>query len=166
MSGSRNTHKSSKLANKPSHQPPLLFSSDARLLISSFSVAAFASATRRFRALPSHAWWNTIITHSLHSPLDPSLRPTFLHLHPRALFLPVALKCSSESRCSDNCSRMTDYFFFFPTLIHRPVVMEIGLSKWRHSSLLTNDKFEFSCVCGAWQIFALHHPVIPAKSRR
>ena len=43
--------------------------------------------------------------------------------------------------------------------------MEIGLSKWHHSSPLTSDEFEFAvCVCVEpdRQSFALHHTVILA----
>lgn len=115
-------------------------------------LSSFTSATL-LQALTSYAWWYTI-SHAmaLSSPGSlpiPFLLPLILPTDPNSSTpstLCSSLSCrSSESRCSGNRSGM-----FFSTLIPRPVVMEIGLSKRRHLSPLVNDEFEFAlhvCVC-------------------
>lgn len=82
------------------------------------------------------------------SSLDPSSRPKFSHLHPRPLLLPFTLKCSSDSRCSDNCSGMTVFHPNPQTCCHGNWTLQIAP---RHiQPPLTwnmNDEFEVLCAC-------------------
>lgn len=122
-------------------------------------LSSFTSATLLFQALPSYAWWYTI-SHAmaLSSPGSlpiPFLLPLILPTDPNSSTPSTPVLFSFLSLLWIKVlwqSLRNDRLVFF-TLIHRPVVMEIGLSKQRHLSPLVNDEFEFAlhvcvCVCG------------------
>lgn len=118
-------------------------------------LSSFNSAALLFQAATPYAWWY-MISHAMafSSPGSlpiPFLLPLILPTDPNSsspstpvLFSFLTLlwiKVLWQSLWNDS---------FFSTLIHKPVVMEIGLSKRRHLSPLVNDEFEFAlhvCLC-------------------
>lgn len=151
---------SSTLFSSPAHLPSSVFADCCLSFFTLFILYPCIHLHPHYRALPvfhsdlqwEEMWGWSDIRHDHYpfprSSLDPSSRPKFSHLHPRPLLLPFTLKCSSDSRCSDNCSGMTVFHPNPQTCCHGNWALQIAP---RHiQPPLTwnmNDEFEVLCAC-------------------